>query len=89
MQVEATESALVELEHDGALVGVGAVLLAAQVRGLAEMVDVKPGNAALWAQYREAWRDLLEVTSTDDTDRQVAEVMARLSEAALGDSSPD
>lgn len=83
---EAAEATIVELlnggEFDGAVRGVDAAQLEV-VRSLADVVDLVPGSAQLWRQYREALEGLVpKDVSSDPRHALVAELRAAMGDPA-------
>jgi hypothetical protein len=76
--LEKTIRALRVGEFDGALRPVDAAKIAA-ARSLAEQVDVEPGNAQMWRQYREAIEELVpDVVGVDPRSELLADLRSAM-----------
>ncbi|MCP4960210.1 MAG: hypothetical protein GY925_13195 [Actinomycetia bacterium] len=80
-QAETARSTVSALREAGRMGRPEAEALAVLLVGLAEVVDADvDGNAALWRELRQAWRELREVTE-DDGEDPIAALIADLTSA--------
>lgn len=87
-QAQIARESVQKLRDLGRIDGPEAEALAHLVITAAEWVDAdQEGNAALLREYRQAWRELREVTSRDDADDPYAKLLEELSSAGPAGSS--